>query len=45
VTWRAETMKHLLVSCVFSRQFWFSLLSLVGVQSLTITKIVFSVGW
>jgi hypothetical protein len=30
-----ETMNHLLVSCVFSRQFWFNLLRQVQLQDLT----------
>jgi hypothetical protein len=30
-----ETMDHLLVSCVFSRQFWFNLLRQVQLQDLT----------
>jgi hypothetical protein len=28
----AETLDHLLVACVFSRDFWFKLLSQVGLQ-------------
>jgi hypothetical protein len=30
-----ETMKHLLVTCVFSKQFWFNLLQQVQLQDLT----------
>jgi hypothetical protein len=30
----AETIDHILVSCVFSRQFWLSLLGLDGIQEI-----------
>ena len=42
-----ETINHLLVSCVFSRQFWFELLQKFGLQILTpqLAEPSFGVWW
>jgi hypothetical protein len=38
----AETINHLLVRCVFARQFWFHLLKMLGLEELCPTLEVFS---
>jgi hypothetical protein len=42
-----ETLDHLLVSCVFTRQFWYTVLQQVGLQSLAPqqTDLVFDEWW
>jgi hypothetical protein len=40
-----ETIKHLLVSCVFSRQFWFELLRAVGLHGLAPQQDESFEGW
>jgi hypothetical protein len=42
-----ETLDHLLVSCVFTRQFWYTVLRQVGLQSLAPqqTDLVFDEWW